>query len=115
GTIRGSKSEVRIMKRTNDATKTRKHEKDRLGFVVSRFRAYLFGAAMLSMAVPTAAATTAIKAGRLVDASGKVVINAVIVVEGDRIVSIGTDAPPAGAEVLDLSRYSVIPGLIDLH
>jgi imidazolonepropionase-like amidohydrolase len=84
-------------------------------FVRSCCRGYLVATAMLSLAVPAAAATKAIKAGRLVDASGKVVINAVIVVEGDRIVSVGTGAPPAGAEVLDLSRYSVVPGLIDLH
>ena len=38
-----------------------------------------------------------------------------IVVENDRIVSVGTSAPPAGAEIIDLTRYSVIPGLIDLH
>ena len=38
-----------------------------------------------------------------------------IVVDNDRIVSVGTGAPPAGAEVIDLSRFTVIPGLIDLH
>jgi imidazolonepropionase-like amidohydrolase len=64
---------------------------------------------------PALAASKAIKAGRLIDPSGKVVVNAVIVVENDRIVSVGTGAPPAGAETIDLSRYSVIPGLIDLH
>ena len=103
------------MKNTNGATKSRRHEENQLGFVPSCFRAYLIGAAMLSMAVPAAAATKAIKAGRLVDATGKVVTNAVILVDNDRIVSVGTGAPPAGAEVIDLSRYTVIPGLIDLH
>ena len=67
------------------------------------------------MSAPAAAATKAIKAGRLVDATGKVVRNAVIVVDNDRIVSVGTGAPPAGAEIIDLSRFTVIPGLIDLH
>jgi imidazolonepropionase-like amidohydrolase len=61
------------------------------------------------------AATKAIRAGRVVDASGKVQTNVVIVVDNDRITSIGTAAPPAGAEVIDLSRYTIIPGLIDLH
>ena len=103
------------MNKSPSVTKTRKHEKDRLDFVVSCFRGYLFAAAILSVAVPAAAATKAIKAGRLVDATGKVVTNAVILVENDRIVSVGTGAPPAGAEVIDLTRYSVIPGLIDLH
>jgi imidazolonepropionase-like amidohydrolase len=64
------------------------------------------------------AGTTAIRAGRLVDASGKVVTNAVIVVDNDRITAILTGsaaAPPAGATIVDLSRYTVIPGLIDVH
>jgi imidazolonepropionase-like amidohydrolase len=60
-------------------------------------------------------APKAIKAGRLIDPSGKVIVNAVIVVESDRIVSVDAGVPPAGADIIDLSRYSVIPGLIDLH
>jgi imidazolonepropionase-like amidohydrolase len=60
-------------------------------------------------------APKAIKAGRLIDPSGQVIVNAVIVVESDRIVSVNAGAPPAGADIIDLSRYSVIPGLIDLH
>ena len=71
--------------------------------------------ACLLFSAPAFAAPKAIKAGRLIDPSGNVVINAVIVVENDRIVSVGTSDPPAGAEIIDLSRYSVIPGLIDLH
>jgi len=69
----------------------------------------------LSLAARAFAATTAIKAGKLVDATGRVVANAVIVVDGDTITSIGTGAPPPGAEVIDLSRYTIIPGLIDVH
>src|SRR5205814_4846366 len=61
------------------------------------------------------AATKAIRAGRVVDASGNVQTNVVIVVDDDRVTSIGTAAPPSGANVIDLSRYTIIPGLIDLH
>jgi imidazolonepropionase-like amidohydrolase len=61
------------------------------------------------------AATKAIRAGKVVDGSGKVITDAVIVVDNDRITSVGTAAPPAGAEMIDLSRFTVIPGLIDLH
>ena len=69
----------------------------------------------LLFSTPAAAQSKAIKAGRLIDPSGTVIMNAVIVVDNDRIVSVGTGVPPAGAEIIDLSRYSVIPGLIDLH
>ena len=64
---------------------------------------------------PAAAAAKAIRAGKAVDPDGRVIVNAVIVVENDRIVSVGTGAPPAGAEVIDLTRFTVIPGMIDLH
>jgi imidazolonepropionase-like amidohydrolase len=60
-------------------------------------------------------ATKAVRAGKVVDGSGKTISNAVIVVDNDRIVSVGTAAPPAGAEVIDLSRFTIVPGLIDVH
>src|SRR6266516_6262957 len=63
------------------------------------------------------AATKAIKFGKLVDGTGRVLTNAVIIVENDRVQSVATGnaAIPSGAEVIDLSRYSGIPGLIDAH
>ena len=60
------------------------------------------------------AATIAIRAGKVVDGSGTVLANAVIIVDNDRITSVGT-AAPAGIAVIDLSRFTLIPGLIDLH
>jgi len=57
----------------------------------------------------------AIRAGRLIDMrTGKVTTNAYIVVEKDRIARIA-DSLPAGATELDLSKYTVVPGLIDAH
>src|SRR5438045_8559157 len=67
------------------------------------------------VAAPAAAATRAIRAGKLIDPAGKEVAHPVVVVEKDRIVSIGTGATPAGAEVIDLSRFTIVPGLIDVH
>ena len=66
-------------------------------------------------ASPASAATKAIRAGKLIDPAGKTIANAVIVIDNDRITSVGTGAPPAGAEVIDLGRYTVVPGMIDVH
>ena len=59
----------------------------------------------------------AIRAGRLLDVSaGSVVENATIVVRGDRIEAVGRDVRvPAGAQVIDLSDQTVMPGFIDMH
>src|SRR5436309_12248035 len=72
-------------------------------------------AVVSALSSPAAGATKTIKAGRLVDPSGRIIPNAVIVVDNDRIRSVGRAPAPAGAEVIDLSRYTVIPGMIDAH
>ena len=72
-------------------------------------------AALALFAGSADAATKAIKFGRLVDGSGRVQENVVAVVQDNRITSVSTAAPPAGAEIIDLSAYTGIPGLIDAH
>src|SRR5690348_543293 len=59
----------------------------------------------------------AVRFGKLWDAKGKLWTNVVVIVEGDRIKTVTTDASaiPAGAEVMDLSKYTGLPGLIDVH
>jgi imidazolonepropionase-like amidohydrolase len=59
----------------------------------------------------------AVKFGKLWDGKGKVWTNAIVIVEGERIREVTTDAKriPAGSEVVDLSKYYGLPGLIDVH
>jgi imidazolonepropionase-like amidohydrolase len=63
------------------------------------------------------AETVAIRVGKLVDGTGRVTSNAIVIVDGNRIKTVGdaNTAVPAGARVIDLSRFTMIPGLIDLH
>ena len=62
-------------------------------------------------------AVTALRFGSLVDGTGHITRDAVIVVTGDRITSVGTGdrAVPAGAKVTDLRKYTAIPGMVDVH
>jgi len=58
-----------------------------------------------------------IKAGKLVDTeNGKVLDNQLIVVENDTIKAVGANISiPKNATVIDLSKATVLPGLIDCH
>jgi len=59
----------------------------------------------------------AIRAGRLIDGkSDSAIPNAVILIEGDKIVSVTTGgAASADFETIDLSKATVMPGFADVH
>ena len=59
----------------------------------------------------------AIRAGHLIDGkSDKPLENALIVIEGDKIVSVvAGGSAPAGVDVIDFSKATVLPGFIDAH
>src|SRR5439155_4542401 len=75
-----------------------------------------FGAVVAAQQ-PGAPAVTAIRAGRLLDPeAGRILQNQVILVEGARIRDVGPNVQvPAGAQVIDLSAMTVMPGLVDAH
>jgi imidazolonepropionase-like amidohydrolase len=70
-----------------------------------------------ALAAQAPAPVTAIRAGRLLDPeAGRILTNQVIIVEGQRIRDVGANLPiPAGAQVIDLSRSTVMPGLVEAH
>jgi imidazolonepropionase-like amidohydrolase len=68
---------------------------------------------------PPAARVVAVRAGRLFDSiKGVMLTKQVVVASGERITEIGPESQvkiPAGAQVIDLSQATVLPGLIDAH
>ena len=67
----------------------------------------------------TAAQSTALRGARVIDGSGGAPLdNATIVIRDGRIAAIGPSANtsvPDGAEVVDYSGKTIIPGLISAH
>ncbi len=89
------------------------------------FRMVLAGVLVMPLMISTCGAQTkeappkkvAIRAGRLIDGkSDTPIANALILIEGDKIVAVTPGgAAPAGVEVIDLSKATVLPGLVDTH
>jgi imidazolonepropionase-like amidohydrolase len=73
--------------------------------------------ALALVASPVEARALYVEAGRLLDVeSGQVATGQCLLTEGERIARIEPcAATPAGAERVDWSAYTVLPGLIDLH
>ncbi|HEY0766974.1 MAG TPA: amidohydrolase family protein [Steroidobacteraceae bacterium] len=60
--------------------------------------------------------TIVLKAAHVFDSTGTTLKDGVtVVVRGDRIVSVGTAAAPAGARLIDLGDATILPGFIDAH
>ena len=75
------------------------------------------GLVCLCAASSADAQTKALRFAAVVDGTGPVVERGVVIVNDGRIVRVaGPDDPlPPEAELVDLSRYTAIPGLIDVH
>jgi imidazolonepropionase-like amidohydrolase len=61
--------------------------------------------------------TTAVRFGELITESGPAIHDAVVVIENDRIVTVGgaSTVIPGDAQVVDLRPLTGVPGLIDAH
>lgn len=85
---------------------------------MKRFLLWMGCAVLLAASAMAQDATTYVKAGKLIDTrAGRELSDQVIVIKGDKIERVGAAAMaiPAGARVIDLSKSTVLPGLIDMH
>src|SRR5262245_22449761 len=63
-----------------------------------------------------AVSVRALHAARLLDVeAGRILDNATVLVEGERIRAVNPKEIPAGAEVIELGDRTLLPGLIDCH
>ena len=75
----------------------------------------------LAVGRPTQAQTPAaqpvvVRAARMLDAAGgRIVPNATVVIEGDRITAVNPSSQPRNARTIDLGDVTLVPGFIDLH
>jgi imidazolonepropionase-like amidohydrolase len=84
---------------------------------MNAFRVVTAGAILVALVpLSSAAQTRVVRFGKLWDGT-KVINDAVVTINGDRVVTVGSGnaAVPADSEVIDLRKYSGLPGLIDLH
>jgi imidazolonepropionase-like amidohydrolase len=83
-----------------------------IAWLVVIFAPHAFGQAKIA-----AQTVRAVRFGKLWDGHGKVWTGAIVIVEDEKIRNVTTDASaiPQGAEVIDLSNYTGLPGLIDVH
>ncbi len=88
-------------------------------FFVSCLSAVLLISCVARAQSPSTARRIVIRAGHVLDVKTGNTLNAqVIVIEGDKIVSVGPAADmkiASGTEIIDLPNATVLPGLIDAH
>ena len=80
-------------------------------------RLLTLGALLAFTATAGAQQIQALKFSRVVDGNGTVVPNGVVIVSGDTVLRVqdARAAIPRDAKVVDLTKYTAIPGMIDVH
>ena len=83
--------------------------------IVKQISLFFATCCVLTGIVP--AQVTAVRAGKLVDPdSGTILSDQVILIRGTKIAAVGKGIEiPSGAKIADLSKMTVLPGLIDCH
>jgi imidazolonepropionase-like amidohydrolase len=85
---------------------------------ITAVRAYLMlTAACLALVIPATAQVTAIRTGKLIDPdSGAVLTGQTILIRDGKIEAVGNNVTvPSNAKIIDLTKMTVLPGLIDCH
>ncbi len=78
--------------------------------------ALLLSAVVGAQAPPPAPERVVVKAARMLEVrTGQMIADPLVVVEGERIVSVATGAAPAGMRVVNLGNATLLPGMIDAH
>lgn len=76
----------------------------------------LFFLSMLLFMDSVNAQKTVLLAKTLIDGTGKIISNSAVVIDSNKIVAVTTrDNIPAGAVIINLGDYTLLPGLIDMH
>ncbi|NOX93967.1 MAG: amidohydrolase family protein [Alphaproteobacteria bacterium] len=83
------------------------------------FKSIVLIGAVIGIATPAWAAPIYLTADHMVDPeSGKVIDAPALIIEDGKVLSVGTQTTltaPDGAEVIDLSGQTILPGFIDMH
>lgn len=83
--------------------------------VIGRILCCWFGFSVAFACAQSSSKTVALRCGSLFDGRGDTLRkNAVVLIEGDKIKEVASSVP-SSAEVIDLSRETCLPGLIDTH
>ncbi|MGC2096081.1 MAG: amidohydrolase family protein, partial [Candidatus Sulfotelmatobacter sp.] len=93
-------------------------QKERTERIAVTIRASLLTSfACCVLLVPAVAQVTAIRAGKLIDPdSGTVLTGQTILIRDDKVEAVGSNVTiPSNAKIIDLSKMTVLPGLIDCH